>query len=351
MYLEVDPHGDTLIILQNPPSHPSSPSDTVKETASKNQFEHQFLVSKKHLMLASPRASKVFEGSFTEATPREDGLFRWKFEPIFDPKAFETVMKIIHGQTRDVPTKIDLTLLAQITAIVDDLECHNTLWFFAKLWLNQIKDRIPSEFCEDLMRWILISFVFEEPELFKKATTTAIEHGIDDIPTFNLPIRPRVLEDIEVKREGIFSNLLTLLYHLEEQLLDKSIGCNKGCRAMMLGTLSQGLRAASLSPSPSPPYISLSIRPTLRQLTATESLDYYCAEEGNPSQTNSGIWIIQKPPSSRKQSQSFWDQLAAENTPTKLVRHKCLLKDYLSELLDTTESQIKGLELANYLGV
>ncbi|PKK53187.1 hypothetical protein CI102_2648 [Trichoderma harzianum] len=226
-------------------------------------------------MLASPRAGKVLEGSFKEGTPREDGLFRWRFEPIFDPKAFEIVMKIIHGQTRDVPMQIDLTLLTQITAIVDDLECHNTLWFFAKLWLNQIKDRIPSEFCEDLMRWILISFVFEEPELFEKVTTTAIEHGIDDMPNFNLPIRPKVLEDIGAKREEIFGNPLTLLYHLEEQLLDESIGCNKGCRAMMLGTLSQGLRAASLSPSPSPPYISLSIKPVLRQLKATESLDYY----------------------------------------------------------------------------
>lgn len=27
MYLEVDPRGDTLIILQDPNSHPSSPSD------------------------------------------------------------------------------------------------------------------------------------------------------------------------------------------------------------------------------------------------------------------------------------------------------------------------------------
>lgn len=144
-------------------------------------------------MLASPRAGKVLEGSFKEATPGEDGLFRWELEPIFDPMAFEIVMKIIHGQTRYVPTMIDLALLSQISAIVDDLECHHALWFFAKGWLGQIKDPIPSKICEDLMRWMLVSFVFEEPELFKKATTTAIRYSTDVIPTFNLPIRPKVL--------------------------------------------------------------------------------------------------------------------------------------------------------------
>lgn len=161
----------------------------VKEAAS----DIQFLVSKKHLVLASPRAGKVLEGSFKEATPGEDGLFHWKFEPIFDTKAFETVMKIIHGQTRGISRNISLTLLAQITAIVDDLECHNTVWFFAEGWISQMKDPIPCKICEDLMRWILISFVFEQPKLFTEATATAIRYGTDAIPPFNLPIRPKIL--------------------------------------------------------------------------------------------------------------------------------------------------------------
>ncbi|KAL6695680.1 hypothetical protein J3F84DRAFT_374986 [Trichoderma pleuroticola] len=359
MYSEVDPRGDTLIILQDANYHPASPSDTVKEAASENQSENQsesqsenqFLVSKKHLMLASPRAGKVLEGSFKEATPGEDGLFRWEFEPIFDPKAFEIVMKIIHGQTRYIPRKIDLALLSQITAIVDDLECHHAIWFFAKGWLNQVESLIPSKICEDLMRWMLVSFVFEEPEIFKKATTTAILYSTDVIPTFNLPIRPKVLEDMSVKRGNILSHLFALLSDVEYQLLGESIGCNKGCRAMLLGTLSQGLRSSSLSPFPSSPYVSLSISSTLQKVKAIESLDYYCEEEDITGQT-SGVWILQSKPLSRgKRAQMHWLGRNDEPLPSKLGRHKCRLEDHLNRLVDTTTSEIQGLELAKYLVV
>ncbi|KAL6831879.1 hypothetical protein V8C40DRAFT_237388 [Trichoderma camerunense] len=352
MYLEVDPRGDTLIILQNPNNHPSPPSDTEKEAASESQSRNQFLVSKKHLMLASPRAGKVLEGSFKEATPGEDGLFRWEFEPIFDPKAFEIVMKIIHGQTRYVPRKIDLALLSQITAIVDDLECHHALWFFAKGWLDQIRDPIPFRICEDLMRWLLVSFVFEEPERFKRATATAIRHSTYAMPTFGLPIRPKVLEDISMTRGNIFSNLFGLLYRLECQLLGQSIGCNKGCRAMMLGTLSQELKSNSLSPYPPKPYISLNIDSTLKKLRAIESLDYYCAEPETSSQKMkmTGLWILDAKPSTRRYP-AYLGQRKVEEVPSRLTRHECRLEDHLSEIIDTTASQVEGLELAKYLGV
>lgn len=156
--------------------------------------EKRYLVSKKHLMLASCRATKVLGGSFKEAIPEEDGRFHWNFEPIFDQKAFQIVMQIIHGQTRDVPVTVDVGLLAQITAIVDDLECHNSVWFFAKKWLDHLKQaQFLYGMSEDLMRWVLISFVFEESEIFKSVTSIAIRYGIHIIPTFGLPIRSKIL--------------------------------------------------------------------------------------------------------------------------------------------------------------
>lgn len=155
--------------------------------------EKRYLVSKKHLMLASCRASKVLGGSFKEATPEEDGRFHWNIEPIFDPRAFQIVMQIIHGQTRDVPVTVDVGLLAQITTIVDDLECQNSVWFFAKGWLSQIRGKVPYGMCEDLMRWILISFVFEESALFKTVTGTALRYSTNIMHTFQLPIRSKIL--------------------------------------------------------------------------------------------------------------------------------------------------------------
>ncbi|KAF3074411.1 hypothetical protein CFAM422_003437, partial [Trichoderma lentiforme] len=312
--------------------------------------EIQFLVSKKHLVLASSRASKVLEGPFKEATPGDDGLFHWKFEPIFDIKAFEIVMKIIHGQTRGISRKISLSLLAQIAVIVDDLECHNAVWFFAKGWISQIKDPIPCEICEDLMRWILISFVFEQPKLFTEATATVIRYGADATPTFNLPIRPKVLEDIRVKRENIFENLMRRLHDLADQLLGQSIGCNKGCRAMMLGTLCQGLRSSSLMPFPSSSYLSLSISSTLQRLRATESFDYYCARQESTSQNESATWIRNHFTPQRLIS-GKWNEEMMQKAPLELVRDNCRLEHHLNRLLDSTNSEIQGLELAKYLGV
>ncbi|KAL6821708.1 hypothetical protein J3E69DRAFT_382206 [Trichoderma sp. SZMC 28015] len=334
MPYKVDPRGDTLITLQDANSRPSSPSDTEKEAAS----EIQFLVSKKHLVLASSRAGKVLEGSFKEATPGDDGLFHWNFEPIFDTKAFEIVMRIIHGQTRDISRKISLTLLAQIAVIVDDLECHNAVWFFAKGWISQIKDPIPCEICEDLMRWILISFVFEQPKLFTEATATAIRYGTDAIPTFNLPIRPKVLEDIGVKRENIFRKLE---------------GCNKGCRAMMFGTLCQGMRSSSLLPFPPSPYISLSISSTLQNMRAIESLDYCCASRGSSSQKGSATWTLQTSPSTRRRLifSGQWNEETMQTAYLELVGDNCRLEHHLNRLSDTTDSKVQGLELANYLDV
>lgn len=154
---------------------------------------NRFLVSKKHLMLASRRASKVLGGSFKEATPEKDGLFHWNFEPIFGLKAFEIVMHIIHGQTRHVPEKVNIDLLAQIAAIVDDLECQNSIWFFAKRWLSQIESPNFQGMSKDLMRWILISFVFEESDIFKQTTNGAIRYSTSKLPTFDLPIRSKII--------------------------------------------------------------------------------------------------------------------------------------------------------------
>lgn len=154
---------------------------------------NRFLVSKKHLMLASRRASKVLGGSFKEAVPEEDGLLHWNFEPIFNSKAFEIVMQIIHGQTRHVPEKVDVELLAQIAAIVDDLECLDSIWFFAKRWLSQMKNAYAFGPYGDLLKWILISFVYEESEIFKNVTHTVISCSTDAIPTFDLPIRSKIL--------------------------------------------------------------------------------------------------------------------------------------------------------------
>ncbi|KAK7219189.1 hypothetical protein V2G26_007192 [Clonostachys chloroleuca] len=165
---ELDSRGDTLIILpakRNP--QVSSAQARKLETVGLCHGYH-FLCSKKHLTSASPRADKMFSSGFKEAIPEDDdGLFHWTFEPIFDPDAFKIVMKIIHGKTRDIARTVTVTQLAQISAIVDDLECYEALWFFAKGWLFNLRSIAALLNGEDIARLILIAFVFDEPALFE----------------------------------------------------------------------------------------------------------------------------------------------------------------------------------------
>ncbi|KPA37431.1 hypothetical protein FLAG1_09754 [Fusarium langsethiae] len=189
----IDPKGDTLVILSTDNSHPgysySAPNDDPD-----CQPEMHFLCSKKHLTLASHRAERMFDSGFKEATPEEtDGLYHWKFDAILDPKAFEIVLKIIHGKNRDIPPAVNLQVLADISAVVDDLECHDVLWFFAKQWLAVLSRVNDIKTQEDVAQRILISFVFHDPVMFEVSTKTAITGDLAFTQTPGLPIRPKIL--------------------------------------------------------------------------------------------------------------------------------------------------------------
>lgn len=188
--IEIDPYGDTLIIL--PKRFNEFEFDSSND--SKLRPETHFLCSKKHLALASRRAKKMFASGFKEATPQEaDGLHHWKFAPIFDPKAFEIVIKIIHGKNRDIPRVVNTELLAEIATIVDDLECHDALWFFAQGWIGDCIYTAPPMMCTAVAQMILISFVFDKPTLFEASTKTAMMTHIGSFPTCGLPIRPKIV--------------------------------------------------------------------------------------------------------------------------------------------------------------
>lgn len=139
------------------------------------------------------------------------------------------------------------------------------------------------------------------------------------------------------------SDLFHRLRNLETQLLAQSLGCNQGCRAMMLGTFSQGMKLNSWLPLPLSPYFSLSISLSIKKLRAIKGADYYCSEEDYTSQIRSRAWRLENVPLSK------WKPNSDEEVPARLVRHNCRLEDHLKKLLDTTDAKIKGLELSNYL--
>ncbi|EWY87512.1 hypothetical protein FOYG_11704 [Fusarium oxysporum NRRL 32931] len=290
--IEIDPEGDTLIIL------PVKPASTQSETPDP-PIEKHFLLSKKHLTLASRRAAKLFSSQFKEASVESDGLYHWKFEGIFNAEAFELVLKIIHGKTRDVPLSVKLDLLADIATIVDDLECYEAVAFFSTNWLLRwLVDWPRTEELRDkpLAQLILASFVFEHSSLFQTFTKKAIRHNIDVISTYELPIRADVSDKIESTRIDILQRLVDGLENLQTKILAGKVGCNEACRAMLLGSLLQGMKKSGVYPRPSPPFPKLSPDAVLASLASVQSPAYFGPKSQGPVLNYSGKWNLETTP-------------------------------------------------------
>ncbi|KAG6990352.1 hypothetical protein FocnCong_v020262 [Fusarium oxysporum f. sp. conglutinans] len=297
----------------------------------------------------------MFDSGFKEATPEEaDGLYHWKFDAIFDPTAFEIVMKIIHGKNRDIPRAVDVQVLAGISAVVDDLECHDVLWFFAKGWLavlSQVNALITQK---DVAQRILISFVFHDPVMFEAFTKAAITGHWIFMQIPGLPIRPKILQEIQKRREKALAKLADGLYDVERKLLGQKLGCSPGCRAMLLGTLIQVMNEYDLySPRPAKPFYSLSFKTITESMRKRQLPEYYSSVNESPIGNHSGTWNISlypsRPNSQARNRQSGWG-FPSDKTeaPQRLVQHHCSLRDIIDRLLQAAETEVKGLNLAEY---
>lgn len=131
----------------------------------------------------------MFSGPWVEATLiHEDGLKHWTIRAPFNPTAFGIVIKVIHGRNEMVPATVDLKLLVDIAAVVDDLGCWPVLSFFAKLWICHITSciRIPSRPSPELTMWAFISYVFRDPGIFEHTTLVLINRDTEDLDTMDL---------------------------------------------------------------------------------------------------------------------------------------------------------------------
>ncbi|KAK4073006.1 uncharacterized protein Triagg1_5683 [Trichoderma aggressivum f. europaeum] len=218
-HVDIDPDGDTLIIIPRIKAEGDG-----KDGASQVTFK----TSMKHLTLASPRAKK-------------------KFDPMFDPEAFEIVLHIVHAQAHKLPKQLSLATATQVAVIADDLQCCDLIAFFVRKWSVYSDFWAASSTYRELIKKIFICSVFRVKERFPKLTYTAVACSLTQVPNLGLPIDPSILRAIEEKRASVMKEFLKHLYTVERELHDEAL-CWE-CRAQNIGYLKYNLHLHQLPTS------------------------------------------------------------------------------------------------------
>ncbi|KAF5661807.1 hypothetical protein FHETE_8271 [Fusarium heterosporum] len=223
-----------------------------------NQVEIRMLVSRKHLELASFYFEKMFSGPFTEGKADHSGLRRVTATD-WDPEAFNIVLTIIHGYHRDVPGSLGLEMLAKLAIIVDYYECHESTELHVDIWLERLKSEVPTVYGRDCILYMLVSWVFSQPDVFAKMTRLALRHSGKLIEAEDLPIPLDLLEQIDIARQGYLDKIFSAAYDLLDRLQEEP-ECSYECSSMLLGILTKELkRHGILSPRGAQPFYGFSI--------------------------------------------------------------------------------------------
>lgn len=178
---QIDPDGD--IILFTPKA---SLIDITKGNVPGNYS--RFQVSSKHLALASA----YFKGMLKNGWAEGDALSTKGFAeiPVNDckPDILLIILNLIHGRLRQIPLKLSLPQLSDIAVATHFFQCHEVVEVFAGIWIKALESLVPSSFSQDMKIWMMISFVFKSPGIFKRTTKIAMQQATGPFETSNLPI-------------------------------------------------------------------------------------------------------------------------------------------------------------------
>ncbi|KAJ6191981.1 hypothetical protein J3E72DRAFT_253957 [Bipolaris maydis] len=352
---EIDPFADTIIILKNPCKNfapwdetlissqievpePEEKHVELAEPASgptqSEDDEIHYLVSSRHLMLASPWFRRTLtKEEFVESLKNpSDGRYHIQAND-WDEEAFLILLNIFHVRTRQVPATVSLEVLAKIAVLVDYYELENAeaIERDTQNWIASVRRNvaIPSSYCRELMLWICISRVFCMSEEFEKATAVAIKESKGWIQTLDLPIHQGVTSSIDRSRCNALEHVISELHRLLGVYRDFNYSCPYSssysfqCGAFLFGALMKYMeRWGYLSPRPENPFTGI-------------SLNAICNRNGMAENTR---WW-QK--SGRHGYYGGYDHDRAEV-------HSCSLDSKIEEVVQDAMAKVRGLKLQDF---
>ncbi|KAI0881275.1 uncharacterized protein GGS22DRAFT_172801 [Annulohypoxylon maeteangense] len=226
----------------------------------------QFLVSSRHLILASGYFRGVLRGPWKEGTVIHPDGRRHVSAEDWDETALLIVMQAIHGRNRNMPASITLDLEAKIAVLVDYYKCHEALMPWWVPWDKSPKPRFSPPFGRNLVLWILISSVTEQEEELEWAMRVAVRHSENSFPTMGLPIAD-IAEKIDQRRLDYLNQIFDYLYNTLANPNAENVGCDSSCSSVLIGALTTQMQEAGLGLKPESPFIGYSIASLIKRIT------------------------------------------------------------------------------------
>ncbi|KAJ8071771.1 hypothetical protein OCU04_002086 [Sclerotinia nivalis] len=265
---------------KTPSADSSSDSLTVSISPTPEPKKIRFVVSSRHLSLASPVFKAMLRGNFQEGVKlKEAGKIEIPL-PDDDSAAWKILLNIIHGQYMAIPLQLKLQVITQIAVLVDKYRMHEVVYLFVPTW-RKAMDYPPTRW-EDIISWICISWVFELREEFRELTKKV---QLDCVKTFestirfynldNLPIPQLVIDRIDASRRKAIEKAFDILGNTISQYQKLIPNCNRDnsqphllvkgleshkrwCDIMVHGSLVRSATLENIYPIPSAPYEWLS---------------------------------------------------------------------------------------------
>lgn len=168
-----------------------------EELSSAEDCEVQFLVSSRHLALASDFfKNSLAKNGWKEGEPSEaDGLYHLTTED-WDADALLILLNVLHHRNYQVPRAITLGMLARIAVLVDYYHCAEAVDMFPRVWINETKKifPVPSTYDRNLVLWLFVAWFFKLPEEFEATTKIVLrQNTAPTVQDMSLPIPEVVL--------------------------------------------------------------------------------------------------------------------------------------------------------------
>uniref|UniRef100_L2GBU8 BTB domain-containing protein n=1 Tax=Colletotrichum fructicola (strain Nara gc5) TaxID=1213859 RepID=L2GBU8_COLFN len=129
----------------------------------------------------------------------------------WDADALLILMQIFHARTKNIPRSVDLEQLAKIAVLVDYYKCHDTVEFFATLWIHSLQEQLSLQCNRELILWLLVSVVFRRDDLFQAVTKIAVTKSKGPLPTLELPVLQSPIDQIDKRRQDAIADILGTL--------------------------------------------------------------------------------------------------------------------------------------------